>query len=1017
MVLHEFAHGLGFLSTVDLATGAKFNGFNDPYIFNLEDHTSGKLYPNMTDAERLAASLNTGNLHWVGTNATNHATHLLAGRDPASGHLRMYAPATSEPGSSVSHWDTEFSPDELMEPFANPLTDRRLTEELFRDIGWTVLPPIQTNGFTLQSESCPNGAIDPGETVTISFGLKNAGFANVANITATLLATNGVSAPDGPQSFGALTNLGSGAARTFTFTANGACGAVIAPTFHVQDGATDYGLVSFSLRLGAAREFTNATAISIPNNGAATPYPSAITVSNFPGQVNGVTVRLSGLSHNNPDDLDVLLVGPGGQKVLLMSDCGGSPNVSGVTFTFSDAAPGLLADSSQLASGTFKPSNYGTGDTFNAPAPAAPYAASLSVFDGTDPNGTWQLFVMDDANPTSGSIAAGWTLILPQCCQPLTNTNPQLAFAAGVAGYVEQAPPLALAPDAVLNDAENTNLLGGGLTVAFATNGTTADQLAVLNAGGITVTDGAAAFNGLAFATLLGGTNGGALNATFTSTNATPAAAQALARAVAFANFSDTPATNTRAVRFTITDGAGGTGAATKFVAVTAVNDPPSLSAVADAVIPEDTVAGPVAFLIGDAESAASTLTVTGVSSNAALLASMTFGGSGSNRTVTLRPATNQHGATLVTLLVSDGTATNSASFLLTVLPVNDAPLISSVPPVVISGHGDSGPIPFTVSDVETSAEALVVTATSSNPALVPGENVLFSGSGSNRVVTVFPATNQIGSAWITIEVSDGEATNSTSFLATVLPPVAEVSVSGTISREGGQLLVSLFVTNAGPDAASAVLLSNVFSASASVTSLWSGAASCSDTDGVVVCLWPALAAHTSSSVSFALVPAQPGWFTNYVSLRAAEFDSDLSNNVIELTARAAGPGDFDGDGLPDDWELAHGTDPLVPDAAADPDHDGLNNGQEYLAGTDPQDAGSVLRIVSVGFEPGGGTVALRFLAASNFTYAILATTNLADGPWERLLDVSAPEGGVITVTNLPGGEPARFFRVVTPAP
>ena len=156
--------------------------------------------------------------------------------------------------------------------------------------------------------------------------------------------------------------------------------------------------------------FSNAVNINIPNSGVASPYPSNISVSGMPGTVADVNVSLFGLEHARPDDIDILLVGPAGQKMILLSDVGGTNGIPGVDLVLDDEAANFLPDSGQLTSGTFKPTNIGTGDTFASPAPAGPYGSLLSDFDGTNPNGTWRLYVVDDGNPRNGSISGGWGL-------------------------------------------------------------------------------------------------------------------------------------------------------------------------------------------------------------------------------------------------------------------------------------------------------------------------------------------------------------------------------------------------------------------------------------------------------------------------------------------------------------------------------------------------------------------------------------------------------------------------------
>src|SRR5947209_19871231 len=114
---------------------------------------------------------------------------------------------------------------------------------------------------------------------------------------------------------------------------------------------------------------------------------------------------------------------------------------------------------------------------------------------------------------------------------------------------------------------------------------------------------------------------------------------------------------------------------------------------------------------------------VSGRSSNPVLVpgANILFVGSGSNRTVTLRPATNQFGSTTITLTVSDGDGgTASASFLLTVNSVNDPPTISSVANQSTDEDTPTAAIPRSEERRVGNEGRLMVCGRSSNAVLLP---------------------------------------------------------------------------------------------------------------------------------------------------------------------------------------------------------------------------------------------------------------------------------------------------------
>ena len=91
IILHELAHGLGFSSFVTLSTGAKAGGYDDVYMRWLTDATTGAQYPNMTNAQRVSASIDTGNLQWTGPLLSAASGGLTSGVGP-SGRVHLYAP-------------------------------------------------------------------------------------------------------------------------------------------------------------------------------------------------------------------------------------------------------------------------------------------------------------------------------------------------------------------------------------------------------------------------------------------------------------------------------------------------------------------------------------------------------------------------------------------------------------------------------------------------------------------------------------------------------------------------------------------------------------------------------------------------------------------------------------------------------------------------------------------------------------------------------------------------------------
>lgn len=167
----------------------------------------------------------------------------------------------------------------------------------------------------------------------------------------------------------------------------------------------------------AGSDFNNVTPFSAPGDNVAS---STITVAGQP-TLNDVNVTLFLTSQQfGADDIEFLLQSPTGVRVPLMSDAGGFGAFAGVTVGFDDAASAAVPDGGPFVSGTFKPSAFDFSQA-NEGVTDAPFPAftdlTLAAFNGTDPNGTWTLFIADDvadapAGDPETSVQGGWSLNL-----------------------------------------------------------------------------------------------------------------------------------------------------------------------------------------------------------------------------------------------------------------------------------------------------------------------------------------------------------------------------------------------------------------------------------------------------------------------------------------------------------------------------------------------------------------------------------------------------------------------------
>ncbi len=313
----------------------------------------------------------------------------------------------------------------------------------------TVPVDVGTTGW--QALSCPtaNRNPTPGDVVQLVVPITNP-------LCGTTLSNVVVSAPGGgSQSY---PTLAGGATQTalvnYTIPLDAVCGTTIqVPVTITHDNGTQSIMVDVPIGEAAigTTAFTNNTLINLPNGqptttvGIASPYPSNISVSGITDPVLGVRVTLNGYNQTFPGDMDFLLVGPTGQKMIILSDSFSTGDAINATLTLSDDAAAAAPVTTTVLTGvsSYRPTNHGPADPFAAPAPASPYleaapagtATFASAFGGLNANGTWSLYAVDDAGGDAGTLTGGWTLTVltsqPVVCIPCAVAGVTVTESAG----------------------------------------------------------------------------------------------------------------------------------------------------------------------------------------------------------------------------------------------------------------------------------------------------------------------------------------------------------------------------------------------------------------------------------------------------------------------------------------------------------------------------------------------------------------------------------------------------------
>ncbi len=232
----------------------------------------------------------------------------------------------------------------------------------------------------------------------------------------------------------------------------------------------------------------------------------------------------------------------------------------------------------------------------------------------------------------------------------------------------------------------------------------------------------------------------------------------------------------TATITVTVTDEGGLTDVETFMLTVSA-NSPPTITDIVDQVVAPATPTSPLAFTIGDAETAVGTLVVAAVSSNTTLVppTGIVLAGTGADRTIQITPAAGQTGQTTIRVTVTDeGGTTAEETF---EVKVGTAPTLTAIADLSMPSNTTTSPIAFTTADADAGG-TVEVKATSSNQALVRDPDIDVDDAAAAGSIKITPVQNAVGTATITVTATDNLGLTATRTFVLTVDPVGPPSLS-----------------------------------------------------------------------------------------------------------------------------------------------------------------------------------------------------------------------------------------------